>query len=142
MAARHRAAAQVLRNAEERACEGISAEDRDASPFFHGADIRSVAQLRDPLSLGATRLAGATIVFRAVPGLTAEWLQRILDCHLARNVAMGYDMPEMAYCPLAIRSVSASVVSAGDGFAVEVRSDSEAGAAEIWRRAQQIQLTF
>jgi hypothetical protein len=83
-------------------------------------------------------LAGAAIVFRAVPGLTAEWLQRIIDCHLARNAAVGYEMPEMADCPLALPGISAKVVSSGDGFAAQVRSGQDSTAAEIWRRAQQI----
>jgi len=137
MAARHRAAAQSLLNAEASACEGIAPEDRDRSPFFHGADIRSVSPLDEALGMGA-RFAGATIVFRAVPGLTAEWLQRIVECHLARDAAVGYDMPEMADCPLSIPGVSATVVSAGDGFAVKVHSGDDAAAAEIWRRAQRI----
>lgn len=77
-------------------------------------------------------------MFRAVPGLTAEWLQRLLDCHLARNAAVGYDMPEMADCPLAVRGVKVTVVSAGDGFAVELASDNDAVAAEVLRRAQKI----
>jgi len=65
-----------------------------------------------------------------------EWLQRIVDCHLARNAAVGHDMPEMADCPLVPRGAKASVRSVGDGFAVDVSSEAAESAAEIWRRAQ------
>jgi hypothetical protein len=139
LAAKHRAASQALRDAEAGACTGISDEDRDTSPFAHREDIRSVSKLstvdttrKTPI----TRSTGATIVFRATPGLTVEWLQRIVDCHLARNAAVGHDMPEMADCPLVPRGAKASVRSVGDGFAVDVSSEAAESAAEIWRRAQ------
>jgi hypothetical protein len=141
LAAQHRATSQSLRDAEARACTGLSDEDRDVSPFAHRADIQGVSQLREEKVVGrsrTTREAGATIVFRATPGLTAEWLQRIIECHVARNSAVGHDMPEMAYCPLVARGAQATVRSVGDGFAVDVRADDAEGAAEIWRRAQQI----
>ena len=138
MAVHHRAAAKALRDAEERACEGMSAKDRDKSPFLRGAEIRSVSQLRGMFGEAGEDFAGATIVFRAEPGVTAEWLQRVVDCHLARDAAVGSDTSEMAMCPLAIPGVGATVASFADGFAVEVLSDNDATAAEIWRRAQRI----
>jgi len=142
LAAKHRAASQALKDAEASACAGISDEDRDMSPFEHTADIQSVSQLsEDAAATSRAKLkrdAGATIVFRAAPGLTAEWLQRIVDCHLARNAAVGHDMPEMNKCPLVPRGAKASVRSVGDGFAIDVYGEDAATAAEIWRRAQQL----
>lgn len=112
------------------------------SPFAHAADIQSVGQLsEDAAATSRAKLkrdAGATIVFRAAPGLTAEWLQRIVDCHLARNSAVGHDMSEMSSCPLVPRGAKATVRSVGDGFAVDVYGEDAATAAEIWRRAQKL----
>lgn len=140
-AAAHRAAAQALRDAEARACAGIDELDRDLSPFAHREDIVSVTPLVESvLGVGdeapIQRTAGATIVFRATPGMTSEWLQRVVDCHLARNAALGHDVPEMPYCPLVPRGVTARVRSTGDGFAVDVRADDEGAAEEVLRRAQ------
>ncbi len=139
LAAKHRAASQALVDAEARACAGISEEDRDTSPFDRTADITSVSKLKAEKRVGKSIVAedtGATIVFRATPGLTAEWLKRIVDCHLARNAAVGHDMPEMAACPLVPRDVQANVRSVGDGFAVDVSSNDPRVVAEIWRRAE------
>jgi hypothetical protein len=141
LAAKHRAASQALRDAEASACVGISDEDRDTSPFAHTQDISSVSKLTREEATGKSRVthdAGATIVFRAAPGLTAEWFQRIVDCHLARNAAVGHDMPEMTYCPLVPRNVKATVRSVGDGFAVDVATNDAKSAAEIWQRAQKL----
>ena len=83
------------------------------------------------------RLTGAEIVFDARPGMTAEWLQRVVDCHLARNAAIGFDTAsaDMPYCPLAVRGARAQVTSVGDGFAVDVTADDPASVGEIVRRA-------
>ena len=141
VAAQHREASQALRDAEARACAGVPAADRDQSPFSRVADIREVRRLQaiqddvegQPTGRG---LEGAAVTFRAVPGLTAEWLQRVVDCHLARNAALGFPADAMGYCPLNIKHVRARVHSVGDGFAVEVRSSDAKSVAEIIRRAE------
>jgi hypothetical protein len=139
LAQKHRAAGKTLTDAEARACAGISEHDRDMSPFYHREDIQSVAPLTEAVQAGKVttqKQVGATVVFKALPGMTAEWLQRVVDCHLARASAVGHEMPEMSYCPLVLKGAKAKVTSAGNGFAINVSSDDPATAAEIKRRAQ------
>ena len=138
LAAVHRASAQALHDAEAGACVGIAGADREVSPFLHTEDIAGVEPLygrvasRSGVSL---KLEGATVTFRAVPGLTAEWLQRVVDCHVARNAVLGYDNPAMAHCPLGLQAVRSTVRSVGAGFAVEMRGDIPT-AKQILGRAQ------
>jgi hypothetical protein len=138
MAADHRAAAQSLRSAEAQSCVGISDDDRDISPFYHREDIATVAPATLHISgkQAHDEVDGAVVTFRAVPGLTAEWLQRIVDCHVARNNALGNDMPEMSYCPLVPKGITAKVSSTGNGFAVTIESQDPNTAQEVLRRAQ------
>lgn len=141
LAAEHRAASQALVQAEEQACAGISEDDRDTSPFAHSADIISVTELRhDAHGEGYAgskedRLFGATVRFRAVPGMTAEWLQRLMDCHAARNASMGYKMEEMEFCPLMVPGAKAEVHSAHGAFDVNVTANDSTGVKEIVARA-------
>lgn len=139
-AAQHRAAAQALRDAEATACSGMSLTEIATSPFYHREEIVSVAKVDKPVPQQtldqSTVFVGGQAVFRATPGLTAEWLQRVVQCHQARAAAVGFDMPEMSYCPLVLRGAQASVSSVGDGFAISVTSDDPATAAEIWRRIE------
>lgn len=134
----HRAASQALRDAEARACGGIRDANRDESPFDHREDIALVEPLysqaagKNPMK----GTQGAVVTFRAVPGMTAPWLQRVIDCHLARNAALGHDVPEMAYCPLVLKDVTASVTSTQAGFAVAIKSDDTDAAREVLQRAQ------
>lgn len=134
----HREASQALRDAELAACAGIPETDRDVSPFAHREDIEKVERVwerREPGRAEEPRQLGAAVYYRPVPGLTAEWLQRLVDCHLARNAALGHDRPEMAFCPLALRDVRAAVRSTGKGFAVTVTSTDPRLAREILHRA-------
>ena len=141
LAQKHRAAAKALTDAEARACSGISEQDRDMSPFYHREDIQSVSPLTETVRAGKStsqKEVGATIVFKALPGMTTEWLQRVVDCHLARASAVGHEMPEMSYCPLVLKEAKAKVTSAGNGFAINVSSEDSATAAEIKKRAQSL----
>ena len=142
-AADHRAGSTALREAEGRACVGIDPDDRDISPFDHTEDIAGVAPLKipNPNSVGKLpneALVGAVVTFRAVPGMTAEWLQRVVDCHLARNASLGHVVPEMPNCPLVPNGATATVASSGNGFAVSIRSNDPATAKEILTRAQRL----
>ncbi len=139
MAADHRAASKVLLDAEQKACGDLASADRDESPFEHRGDLVSSAKLESTVQSGkvtTTKLAGASIVVKAVPGLTKEYLQRTIDCHLARNAAMGFAMLDMAFCPLAVKGARATVESAGGGFRVEIRADDPDAAKEVLKRAQ------
>jgi hypothetical protein len=138
-AEKHRAAAQALRDAEAAACSGMSLADIATSPFYHREEIVSVAKVNVAAAQTidqSTILAGGQAVFRAMPGLTAEWLQRLVQCHQARAAAVGFDIPELSYCPLALKGARASVTSVGDGFAISVTADDPATVAEIWRRIE------
>jgi hypothetical protein len=138
----HRKAARDLLDVEARSCAGLAAEDREMSPFSHGGDILGVNPLEEPVGKSKTkrRIVGATILFRPVPGLTVAVLQQLVDCHLARNAAIGYTEAahEMEHCPLTERGATATVRQVSDGFAVDVRAVDPTAAQSIWRRAQQL----
>lgn len=127
-AADHRAASRALREAERTACVGIPDEDRDTSPFEHREDVASVEMRGD----------GALVSFRAVPRLTEQRLRHLIDCHLARNAALGHAVPEMPACPLVPAGVSATVSSTPAGLAVTLRSDDRATVRDVQRRVQML----
>lgn len=138
MAADHRAASAALRDSEAKACAGVGPNDRDESPFGHPDDLVGVEPLVSTTSSSKGSTAhtdGATITIRAVPGLTAEYLQRVVSCHLARNASMGFAMDEMSFCPLAVKGASAIVSSGSGSFRVDIRGDGDAATKEILRRA-------
>ncbi len=125
-AAEHRSAAATLRAAESASCAGVRDVDRDMSPFDHEDDIVAVATAADGKSV--------TITLRAPSGMSEAALKSIIDCHIARNAAMGFTMPEMSFCPLSVRGATASVAKVPEGLAVTIRGADDAAAAEIISR--------
>jgi hypothetical protein len=134
IAAEHRQASSVLQQAEARSCVGITPDDRDISPFLRVEDIAGVAPYPSPPATAE----GASVTFRAVPGVTAKWLQRVVDCHLARNAAVGHIALDMPDCPLVPKGTEATVRGTPSGFVVRVRSDDPASAREILDRARRL----
>ena len=142
MAAARRLASPSLRHAEACACSAVSTVDRDVSPFYHRADIWGARPAYEHISgkHPRDRLVGAVVTFHGVPGMTTESLQRVIDCHLARNDALGNDVPEMPYCPLVPSGVTAQVRTVpGGAFAVSLESRDPKTAKEILRRARALE---
>lgn len=144
-AAEHRAAASSLREAEALACAGLPTSERDNSPFLATGAVTEVVPLW-PRTFSSNRtfpdrkLLGAEVAIRAERGVTAEWLQRVVNCHIARNALGEGGSAAMRDCPLAVAGISASVRSTGAGFAVEISANEPgSGAAEeVLRRASRL----
>ena len=133
----HRAASASLRDAEAKACAGLAEGERELSPFEHSEDVAAVSALTQP-SKGGEETVGARVTFKPVEGLTVEWLQRAVDCHLARNAALGHAVPEMPSCPLVPNGAQARVTGQPGSISVEIRASDPAAAREILQRARQL----
>jgi hypothetical protein len=68
---------------------------------------------------------GAEMFVPAQPGLTKEWLQRVLT----EQIASGD-------CNFGVSDVSVNVLSAGGGFSVRITGRDERAAGEILRNAE------
>jgi hypothetical protein len=84
------------------------------------------------------RLRGAAIVVRPVQGETAEWLNRALECHSARQLGSFARGSTVSADPfwLSDALVTIEVASSGDGFRIQLTADTSADAREILARAQ------
>lgn len=135
LAEEQRAASEKLRQAEVTACSGVSELDKTMSPFSHPEDVAAVTPLK---TAGASpRPEGALITFRAVDGMTSSRLEKLVNCQLARNACLDNAAAEMAYCPLVLKNVKATVTPAADGlFGIAVRSDDPTIAQEVLKRAE------
>jgi hypothetical protein len=135
LAEEQRAASEKLRQAEGTACSGVSEIDKTMSPFSHPEDVAAVAPLKSATAPG--RPDGAVITFRATEGMTAPRLEKLVNCQLARNACLENNAQEMAYCPLVLKNVKATVTPTSDGlFSVVIRSDDPAIAQEVLKRSE------
>ena len=101
-------------------------------------DVDRVEAVREPITtkVSVTRSLGADVHVRAKPGMTAQWLARLAECHAARESAGLFCTS--SECPLRLARVTTSVSATVDGFILAIRSDDPAVAREIAHRAQEV----
>ncbi len=127
--------------AMERTRCGPDLDEAALAPVLNRQAVESAEPLytREPSGKSgeASRLFGAVIRIRAIQGVTAEWLDRALECHSARRVLGRIPENVMPNDPFWLpgRMVDIDAQSARDGFQVAVRGYSVDDAQEILIRA-------
>jgi hypothetical protein len=135
LAEKHREVSEALREAEARACVGVPPAERDISPFLHLEDIVAVEPLE--VTRRGDSLSGVRVVFRPLPNMTADWLQHVVDCHLARNAVTGYQDESKDSCPLQVRNVTALVHPVPAGLAVDIQPENAVASREVHIRTRE-----
>ena len=90
--------------------------------------VRSVNAYKTVENAGYTtyeEFHGAELFVPAQPGLTSEWLQRVVSYQIAAGE-----------CDFGVRDVSVSVLSAGSGFSVRLSGRDDKAARVILQHAQ------
>ena len=114
-------------------------DEKNLAPVLSGEAIQGVQPLYTTIE-GAksgvgSELRGVTVTVRPLPGMTAEWLDRELECHSARaTLGHGQGAPDDPFF-LPTSFVNIEVRSATDGFDAEVVGYAPEEAAEILARA-------
>lgn len=109
---------------------GVRAAPTDTCSLGGKYPVRAVSSYNTEENAGYTsyrRFRGAEIVVPAQPGLTAEWLQRVLS----NQVATGA-------CDFGVPNMNVDVMSAGDAFSVRLSGADERAAGVILQHAQQL----
>lgn len=83
-AARDQRADRRLVDEEQAACAGIAQSEIEHTVFSHRREIADVIPHREGDSL-----RGVRIVWKQVPGLTADWMRKSIACHRAQYERMG-----------------------------------------------------
>ncbi len=130
--AEHLAAAQQLRSAEVSACVDVSEQERDQGPFVHRDRILAVEEVQDHVFPKAPlRPFGIAVTVRATPGLTEQWIGRVIQCHLAHHEVVG-SLANSETSPLLVNGVRIKVSSTSVGFKVSITTpDFDAAQAVI-----------
>jgi hypothetical protein len=117
----HLAAARKLRDEEQFACVNVPDAERQQGPLANPDRIAGVEIVKDkdPVYPKAPeRAAGIAVYVRAEPGLTEQWLGRVLECHLAHVAVVG----AAGSSPLAVEDAKVAVSSTPAGFRVTITS--------------------
>jgi hypothetical protein len=122
---------------ENTRCAGVE-EGPEVSEVLNGKSVTAVRPLYSSMESAKSdaheELRGAIVTVSAQPGMTAQWLDRVLECHsAAETLGQRADNRDPFYLPDAV--VDIAVQPAQDGFAINVSTLSPANAQRILDRA-------
>jgi hypothetical protein len=124
----------------ERTRCGPDVDENAIAPILDGKAVLDVAPMYSTFEANKSgeqsQLRGARLNVSALPGITAEWLDRALECHGAK-LALGHAvaLPDDPFW-LPGATVDIDVRSAKDGFAVGIAGYSASDAHRILERAE------
>ena len=137
----HREAAQQLREAEHLACAEVPDADRDLGPFARRDRIVGIEAVRDRVYPKASpQLFGVNVTIRATPGVTEQWIGRVIDCHVAHYAVVGVDVAPPP-SPVLVHGATVQVFSTADGFRVSITSKDIDVAREVLRAGRALVAT-
>lgn len=128
-ARRERANAAALVRAEVETCRSIPERERDHSPFAHRSSIAQVIAHRE-----AGAVTGVRVIFKPVPGLTADYMRRSIACYQAHFAAFGGDPVD----PTLVPNAEVTVLDPGGHVEVLVRAGSTVDGTIAFSRAQEL----
>jgi hypothetical protein len=135
----HLAAARELRQTEGAACVDVSDADRERGPFGHREWLAGVEIVRDRyrFAKGPAEPAGVAVYLRAEPGITEQWIGRLIQCHLAHHAVVGEGVAQES-CPLSLDGTRIDLTSTHTGFRVAITTKDIATARSLIDRCQSL----
>jgi hypothetical protein len=119
VAAAHLRAAKELERFEDKACAGVSIEQRTSCPL-----LASWVMTVDERKTG--------LVLHLKPGISSESTARVLNCHLSYAYAKGFDRPS---CPLFVKGLT---ITAKDANQVEFRGETPEAVNAMQQQARRV----
>ena len=143
----HLLVARQLREAEQFACADVGPEDRDLGPFARKERIVAIEPLSArPWAKGMPQPSGIAVYVRATPGLTEQWLDRVIECHLAHHAVVGNRIPDRD-SPLFVDDttnsghigpVRVALSTYGEGFRIAITARDIDAAREVIERGRSL----
>jgi hypothetical protein len=122
-------------------CRGIPEMERQRPTFLQSSGIESVRPFMGEqhyIKFTLPQLRGADIFVRAGPGITKQWVARVLRCHVAWHDAVGLSNQDGFEDPSTVNRPDLSFIEAETGFVVRITGHDKAEGEEILRRARRL----
>ena len=114
-------------------CKGIPERELTHSPFAHKKAIAEVIPHRRE-----GELHGVRIVFRDVPGLTADWMRQAIECHRARHESLGRPAGYMPEDPALVDGAEVRVTQSGNVIQVFILTPEPVAGRLAFERANEL----
>ena len=121
-------------------CANVGDDEARSPSFLATANVSGVRPFMGEhqyIKFTEPELRGADILLRSSPGLTRQWVSRVLHCHVARHGFAGTTAPDSVADPFVLETRPDLVVlETQTGFVVRVAGHDRGEGVEILRRAK------
>jgi hypothetical protein len=135
-------ASQTRPVAASAACDQLVHTDRHVSDLFRSGNVYGSGDATEPRWVNQgppqSTKVGAELYVHATPGMTAEFLQRELECYTV-NGRSGHDNDPFHPAEGAVSSVA--VTPSGDSYIVRILGSNDQAIADISKRARALTTT-
>jgi hypothetical protein len=83
-------------------------------------------------------LRGAELFVRPTPGISRQWIARVLQCHVAFHDIAGPSLAETSPDPLVVDEAKFTVDETETAFVIRIKGSNKAEGQEILARAQRL----
>jgi hypothetical protein len=122
-------------------CAGIPDSERDHPSALQPPEleaVRSAMGERRLIKLTVPELRGAELLVRPNPGVSKQWLTRVVRCHVAYHDIAGPRLQESSPDPLVVDGSEITVDDTDTSFVIRIKGANKAEGQEILARAQRL----
>ena len=123
-------------------CAGVPDGEREHPSVLRPPELEGVREAmgeRRLIKTSIQELRGAELVVRASPGMTKQWMARVLRCHIAYRDQTPAAMPAETFPdPLMVDRAEVTFDETETGFLIRIRGANKTEGKEILALAQQL----
>jgi hypothetical protein len=123
------------------ACAGVPDVERDHPSMLQPPELEGVRQsLGEQRYIKFTRqeLRGAELLVRPTPGVSRQWIARVIRCHVAYHELPGTNAPQALDEPLFVDDAQVTFDETDTSFVIRIQGSNRAEGEEILARAQRL----
>jgi hypothetical protein len=122
-------------------CAGVPDAERDHPSMLQPPELESVRRSmgeRHFIKYSVPELRGAELLVRPSPGVSRQWIARVIRCHVAYRDLPGTRVPETAADPLLVDNAEVSFGETETSFVIRIQGSTMSEGEEILARAQRL----
>jgi hypothetical protein len=122
-------------------CAGVPDAERDHPSMLQPPELEGVRKSmgeRHMIKYSVPEVRGAELLVRPSPGISRQWIARVIQCHVAYRDLPGGSSPESLSDPLLVDEAKVSFGETDTSFVIRIQGETMTEGEEILARAQRL----
>jgi hypothetical protein len=123
------------------ACAGVPDVERDHPSMLQRPELEGVRESMGEqryIKFSRQELRGAELLVRPTPGVSRQWIARVIRCHVAYSDLPGAAAPRIMPDPLLVDEANVTFDETETAFVIRIQGTNKTEGEEILARAQRL----